>query len=65
MAQINSPCLGCEHRTTTCHGTCEKYLQYYEECRKENKAREIQQRQLGYMVDDIRRIQKKYGWKRK
>lgn len=63
MATIESPCMGCKNRTTYCHSTCKVYLEYYQKCRKENEERQLQNRLLGYRVDDIRRIQKRYGRK--
>nr|DAI76690.1 MAG TPA: hypothetical protein [Caudoviricetes sp.] len=29
---INSPCYGCQIRTTRCHTDCEKYLEYKSKC---------------------------------
>lgn len=29
---INSPCYGCQIRTTRCHTDCEKYLAYKSKC---------------------------------
>lgn len=33
-----SPCFGCEKQSYKCHGSCEEYLQYSEQIRKEKEA---------------------------
>lgn len=39
MKQPEAPCLGCPDREVGCHGKCEKYQQFYEECEKIREER--------------------------
>ena len=61
----NSPCFGCQKRTSTCHAECEEYRSY-KQSNDENREKVFQERQKtnqlrSYHVDLARRIRKRKG----
>lgn len=59
------PCKGCDERSSTCHGTCERYKQFVEvnEKIKENKTRDDFVR--FYNIERYNKIMKKLRRNRK
>ena len=40
MGRLNNPCKGvCPDRHSNCHSTCERYIEYAEQCRAIREAR--------------------------
>lgn len=58
-----TPCKNCEKRHAHCHASCKEYLDYFEEKRKEGKARQVTRpvNELSFdgVLRNIRRAKKK------
>lgn len=51
----NSPCYGCDRRTSTCHGTCKEYADWTEE---RNAMKEKKDNERVSTTYECKRIQK-------
>ena len=52
------PCQGCENRSITCHGECEKYIKWRDALDKLNEKNRANKDIASYQVDQIRKYSK-------
>ena len=61
---MKSPCArDCPDRSPTCHGECQKYLDFYNQRREEVKQRIIKYKAVDYHADNVLKCRKKKGLK--
>lgn len=63
----NTCCLGCQDRTETCHGTCERYKEFQEENKKKKawlKTQQVAPSEALRKRANRNIMRKARGWKR-
>jgi hypothetical protein len=65
----DSPCLGCDQHSSTCHADCKNYLQWRADKDKEKKRIDKEKLKtdmvVGYSADSARKVKKHSNKKRK